>query len=91
MAMWKPELTETGGPLYLAIAQALADDVAEGRLQPGERLPTQRELGSALGVALGTVTRAYAEAERLGLIRGEIGRGTFVRRGSRRRPRASSI
>lgn len=76
--MWKPEVRESRAPLYLAIAQALADDIALGHLRPGDRLPTQRELGSALGVALGTVTRAYAEAERLGLIRGEIGRGTFV-------------
>lgn len=76
--MWTPRLSETDVPLYLAIARALADDVARGQLRPGERLPTQRDLGSALGVALGTVTRAYAEAERLGLIRGEIGRGTFV-------------
>lgn len=76
--MWTPELGSPESPLYLAIAHALADDVARGRLKPGERLPTQRELGAALGVALGTVTRAYAEAERQGVIRGEIGRGTFV-------------
>lgn len=76
--MWMPRLENPAAPLYLAIARTLADDVARGRLKPGDRLPTQRELGSALGVALGTVTRAYAEAERRGLIRGEIGRGTFV-------------
>ncbi len=88
--MWKPQIEHPDEPLYLAIARALADDVARGRLAPGERLPTQRELGSELGVALGTVTRAYAEAERLGLIRGEIGRGTFVAEPRPAPPRAAA-
>ena len=77
--MWIPELSDTPGPRYLAIVDVMADDIASGRLAPAERLPTQRELGKALGVALGTITRAYAEAERRGLVRGEVGRGTFVR------------
>lgn len=65
--------------LYLAIVKAIRRDIQSGRLQPGERLPTQRELADNLGVAVGTVTRAYTEAERQSLVRGEIGRGTFVR------------
>lgn len=80
--MWTPALPEGPGPLYLKIVDVLAEDVDRGRLAPGERLPTQRKLGRSLGVALGTVTRAYAEAERRGLVRGEVGRGTFVRDGS---------
>ena len=64
---------------YGAIVQALRRDILAGKLQPGERLPTHRELADSLGVAVGTVTRAYAEAERQGLVQGEIGRGTFVR------------
>jgi DNA-binding transcriptional MocR family regulator len=41
-------------------------------------LPTHRELAQTLGLNVGTVSRAYAEARRRGLIRGEVGRGTFV-------------
>lgn len=78
MTMWKPELSHGTTSRYAAIANALAQDIASGRLPEGHRLPTHRELADALGIAIGTVTRAYAEAERRGLVRGEVGRGTFV-------------
>jgi len=41
-------------------------------------MPTQRDLAQTLGISAGTVTKAYAEAERLGLVQGQVGRGTFV-------------
>lgn len=85
MTMWLPELSEARVPLYVAIAEAVAADVASGRLAPGARLPPQRELAWRLGVTTGTVTRAYAEARRRGLVSGEVGRGTFVN-GSERPP-----
>jgi len=66
---------------YRAIADALAEQIANGELEPGERLPTHRDLAHKLGVTVGTVSRAYAELERAGLARGEVGRGTFVRGG----------
>lgn len=77
--MWQPDLSSRTGPLYLGIADRLAEDVRAGRLREGDRLPTQRSLAEQLGVTVGTVTRAYAEAGRRGLIGGEVGRGTFVR------------
>jgi DNA-binding transcriptional MocR family regulator len=64
--------------MFRRLAQALADDVASGRVPTGTRLPPHRELADDLGVARGTVARFYAEAESLGLIRGEVGRGTYV-------------
>ncbi|ATB29751.1 PLP-dependent aminotransferase family protein [Melittangium boletus] len=79
MTSWSPDLRERTGPLYRVIADALAEDRAAGRLAPGTRLPTHRELAERLGVTVGTVTRAYAEAEKRGLVRGEVGRGTYVR------------
>ncbi|MBI3452192.1 MAG: PLP-dependent aminotransferase family protein [Rhodospirillales bacterium] len=79
MTTWLPEIQTRVGPRYLAIADTLAADVAAGRLPPGARLPTHRDLAWKLGVTVGTVTRAYAEAERRGLIAGEVGRGTFIR------------
>lgn len=78
MTIWTPALERTDRPLYLAIADAIARAVQDGRLVPGERLPTQRELAERLGIALTTVTRGYGEAERRGLVRGEVGRGTYV-------------
>lgn len=77
--MWIPPLEGTKGPRYVAIVEALAQDVASGRLEPGRRLPTHRDLAERLGVTVGTVSRAYAEAARRGLVSGEVGRGTFVR------------
>lgn len=66
------------GPLYLAICDAIALDIAEGRLKPGQKLPPHRDLAYRLKVTVGTVARAYAEATSRGLIVGEVGRGTFV-------------
>ena len=79
MTIWAPDLSRHDGPRYLAIADALAADIESGRLEPGARLPTHRDLADRLGVTVGTVSRAYEEADRRGLIRGEVGRGTFVR------------
>ncbi|MCZ6766985.1 MAG: PLP-dependent aminotransferase family protein [bacterium] len=79
MTIWLPNL-DSSKPQYQAIADALAHDIATGKLLLGNRLPTQRELADVLEVSVGTVTRAYAAAERRGLIRGETGRGTFVGR-----------
>src|SRR5262245_58427635 len=79
MTIWIPDLSSHRGPRYLAIADALAFDIRNSKLSPGDRLPTHRELAYQLGVTVGTVTRAYGEAERRGLIGGEVGRGTFVR------------
>jgi len=70
-------------PVYLARTDVLADAIAEGHLPQGARLPTHRALVERLGVTTATVTRAYIEAERRGLVRGEVGRGTFVRAGDR--------
>jgi len=79
VTIWEPEISEHSGPRYRAIADAVAEDLANGRLRPGARLPTHRALAERLGVTVGTVSRAYAEAARRGLVTGEVGRGTFVR------------
>ncbi len=78
MTMWLPDLTDRQGPKYLAIADAIGDAITQGMLSDGAKLPPQRNLAYDLGVTLGTVTRAYAEARRRGLVGGEVGRGTYV-------------
>ncbi|QPL33416.1 PLP-dependent aminotransferase family protein [Pseudomonas fragi] len=64
---------------YKSLVDAFADDIRSGRLSPGTRLPTHRELAAHEGLALVTASRVYAELEAMGLVSGEIGRGTFVR------------
>jgi len=72
-------LNRGDGPIYLALADALEADIGSGRLRQGQPLPAHRPLAEALGVDLTTVTRAYKEARRRGLIVATTGRGTFVR------------
>jgi len=76
--VWVPNYRNRPGRIYVAIADAMADDVAAGRLRPGERLPTHRELAWHLELSVSTVSKAYALAARRHLIEGEVGRGTFI-------------
>ncbi|HYF40182.1 MAG TPA: PLP-dependent aminotransferase family protein [Gemmatimonadales bacterium] len=80
MTNWLPSLPSEAEPKYQALLAALQGDVDAGILPEGTRLPPQRELATKLGIAIGTVSRAYALAERRGIVSGEVGRGTFVRR-----------
>jgi DNA-binding transcriptional MocR family regulator len=75
---WLPTLAEWQGPVFLRIVDALAADIASGRLVRGQQIPTHRALASALDIDLTTVTRAYGEARRRGLLEAQVGRGTFV-------------
>lgn len=79
MTIWSPRLPETSDPIYSRIAAALERDIRGGVLVPSSRLPTHRELARSLRVTPVTVTRAYAEAMRRGLVESTTGRGTFVR------------
>ncbi|HYD32260.1 MAG TPA: PLP-dependent aminotransferase family protein [Azospirillaceae bacterium] len=76
---WIPEIGDRSKPVYLAIADAIADDVRAGRLAPGQRLPPQRLLAERMGLDFTTVSRAYGEARRRGLVDARVGQGTFVR------------
>lgn len=67
------------GPKYKALANRIEEAVHSGALQPGDRLPTHRHLAEQLGVTVGTVTRAYAEAERRRLVEARVGSGTYIR------------
>ena len=61
---WRPDVPSGETPAYQRIVEALAADIERGALRPGAQLPTQRALADRLGVGIGTVTRAYAEAGR---------------------------
>ncbi len=64
---------------YKQLVDTFAAEIRAGRLAPGTRLPTHRQLAAKKGLALVTATRVYAELEAMGLVSGETGRGTFVR------------
>lgn len=65
-------------PIYRQIMRQITDAIAGGRMEPGEQLPSHRELAEQLVIAPLTVKKAYDELERLGLIVTQRGRGTFV-------------
>lgn len=72
--MWIPDLPTDGTPLFQQILAALDRAIRDGGLKVGERLPPQRALARTLGVSVGTITRAYEEADRRGLTLGHVGR-----------------
>ncbi|SAL19270.1 GntR family transcriptional regulator [Caballeronia udeis] len=63
---------------YKRLVKAIAEDIESAALGSGARLPPQREVASDLAISVQTVTNAYKELERQGLIRCEVGRGSFV-------------
>ncbi|WED22070.1 PLP-dependent aminotransferase family protein [Vibrio sp. JC009] len=65
-------------PKYKQIADLIEEKIASGELTSNDKLPTHRSLADQLNVTVGTVTRAYAEAERRGLVEARVGAGTFV-------------
>jgi DNA-binding transcriptional MocR family regulator len=79
MTKWFERFDRSERPHHKHIASLIAQGLASGELQPGDKLPTHRALADELNVTVGTVTRGYAEAEKRGLIVARTGSGTFVR------------
>src|SRR6266566_3689907 len=65
-------------PVYRHVVRVLERGIAKGTLAPGLRLPAERQLALSLGISRTTVVSAYRELEARGLVRGYVGRGTFV-------------
>ncbi|ULB11508.1 PLP-dependent aminotransferase family protein [Cereibacter azotoformans] len=78
MTIWMPNPDTLSRPAYLSLAEQFARAIEGGHLPPGARLLPQRKLADRLGLSLQTVSRAYDELIRRGLIQGEVGRGSFV-------------
>ena len=70
--------SESSVPIYIQIEENIHSLIAAGQLQPGEQLPTIRELAADIRVNLNTVARAYFELDREGVISTQRGKGTFV-------------
>ncbi|MCY6960237.1 aminotransferase-like domain-containing protein [Clostridium brassicae] len=75
---WKPKRPQTNKPLYLAIAEQLEQDIENGILLPGTKLPPQRELADYLDINVSTISRAFKICEQKGLVNGAVGSGTLV-------------
>lgn len=82
MQSWRHALAglRVGESKYKTLVQAIATEIEQGRLHDGQRLPPQRQVADGLGISVQTVTNAYKELERQGLVRCEVGRGSFVSR-----------
>ena len=66
-------------PIYRQLANQINSLVASGELAVGTKMPTVREMADTLGVAQGTVKRAYDELETMGVIEKTQGKGTFIK------------
>jgi 2-aminoadipate transaminase len=74
-----PALREASGtPLYRQIQEQIRSLIDAGRLRDGDRLPPTRELAESLRLNRATVAAAYRALEQDGLLRGHVGRGSFV-------------
>ncbi|MGF1750813.1 PLP-dependent aminotransferase family protein [Vibrio cionasavignyae] len=65
-------------PIYKQIADQISEKIESGSLESNKKLPTHRWLADKLSVTVGTITRAYAEVERRGLVEARVGAGTYV-------------
>jgi len=73
-----PEFVNRSVPLYYQLANLLTDKIVSRELHTGDRLPTEVELVEQYGISRITVRQALRLLEEEGLIRREVGRGTFV-------------
>lgn len=69
---------KSGVPVYRQIIDQVKSAIATGALEPGDRLPTVRQLAVDLSINPNTVSRAYTELELTGLVETHMGTGTFV-------------
>ena len=65
-------------PIYIQIIDNLHSQIAAGILQPGDKLPSVRELATQLSINPNTIQRAYREMEANGMIQTIPGKGCFV-------------
>jgi DNA-binding transcriptional MocR family regulator len=85
MTIWRADRSLLKRPAYLSLADQITRAIEQGKLPGGAQLPPHRKLADELGLSVQTVSRAYEELARRGLVAGEIGRGSFVQ-AQRREP-----
>src|SRR5436309_7498273 len=78
LASLETDFVRTSRPLYSHLVTLLESAIARGDLPSGARVPPERTLAGRLKISRTTVVSAYRELESRGLLRGYVGRGTFV-------------
>lgn len=68
----------SGIPIYLQVVERIKERIADGRLKPGDQLPTVRALAQELRVNFNTVARAYRILDEARIISTQQGRGTYI-------------
>lgn len=71
---------ESGVPIYMQLVDRIKQMVVSGHLQPGQQLPTIRQLAADLRINYNTVGRAYSILDEEGVISTQQGRGTYITR-----------
>ena len=79
MTIWPPDRRDLIRPAYRSLAERLLKAIEAGEVRSGDRLPPHRVLADQLGLSVQTVSRAYGDLMRRGVLAGQVGRGTFVR------------
>jgi 2-aminoadipate transaminase len=70
--------TTNGEPLYQQVVEQIESAIVSGEFGTGSRLPAERDLARSLGISRTTAMNAYAELAARGLVRRQVGRGTYV-------------
>ncbi|WLH37446.1 PLP-dependent aminotransferase family protein [Pseudomonas sp. FP2196] len=86
VSILRDELAHGVGVKYKRLAEAVEKAIGEGVIEAGCKLPPHRLLADSLGVTIGTISRAYGELERVGLVVARVGDGTYVRQRGMERP-----
>lgn len=68
----------SGIPIYLQVVDRIKEMIADGRIKPGDQLPTVRGLATELRVNFNTVARAYRILDEARIISTQQGRGTYI-------------
>ncbi len=66
-------------PIYEQVIDEIKKKIARGEIEPGDKLPSQREMAKEIQVNPNTIQRAYREMELLDLVETKRGRGTFIK------------
>lgn len=69
---------EASKPIYIQITEKIFQRIIRGEINPGEKLPSVRDMAVQSGVNPNTIQRSYAEMERMGIVETRRGQGTFV-------------
>jgi GntR family transcriptional regulator len=80
--MLGPINLESDTPIYVQIKNQVLFAIADGRLKPGDALPTVNAVATETGVNMNTIGKAYRDLEVMGLVKARRGRGFFVLEGA---------